>query len=460
MTFGARPRGRRRFNPPILARIVALVAVTLLAALGAMLVVTFLGPPPRPRPPFMSDVLLIGRGGHLTGYEWRVREQQLATVPDQVPNMRRDDRASVDVARQLGRAPADVRMFMAIPPFRLPAGMRPPGPGAGGPGSGGPGAGGPGAGRGPGIMFGGFAIAVRDPAGWRLVQVRPGISWRWYAVTLAAMMGIFILLLLPAWLVARRITRPLRRLARGAAQARPELSAPLAVSGPPEVRQLAHAFNQMRARLTEHVTERTAMLVAIAHDLRTPMTRLSFRLEHLPDAVRGRAQADLEEMRAMVTELLDFVRGEGAEVAMVRLDLSALVQTLTDDLADTKRNVHFQTSGRAVIIGDAASLRRCIGNIAENAVRYGGIARLSLRSEHGMAVVDVDDDGPGVPADVLDRLCEPFFRGESSRNRETGGVGLGLAIARTVALRHGATIGFANRAEGGLRVTLRFPMAS
>ncbi|WP_336966524.1 ATP-binding protein [Sphingobium aquiterrae] len=445
MTFGARRRARRRFNPPILGRIVALVAVTLLAALGAMLAVTFLGPPPRPRPPLMPDVLLIGRGGRLTGYEWRVREQRLASVPRAVAGMRLDVRATADVAGQLRRSPSDVRLFIAVPPFRAHAGMRPFRPGAG---------------MGPRMMFGGFAIAVRDPAGWRLVQVRPGISWRWYAVTLAMMTAIFILLLLPAWLVARRITRPLHRLARGAARARPELSAPLAVSGPPEVRQLAHAFNQMRARLTGHVTERTAMLLAIAHDLRTPMTRLSFRLEHLPDAIRARAQADLEEMRGMVTELLDFVRGEGAEVAMVRLDLSALVQTLADDLADMQRAVQFHTTGRAVIMGDAAALRRCIGNIAENAVRYGGVARLSLRTEQGAAVIDIDDDGPGVPADVLDRLCEPFFRGESSRNRETGGVGLGLAIARTLALRHGATLAFANRPEGGLRVTLRFALAA
>lgn len=445
MSFGVRPHAMRRFNLSILARIVTLVAVALLAALGAMLIVTFLGPPPRPRPPLISDVLLIGRGGRLTGDEWRMKEQHLTSVPKAVADMRLDERATADVASQLRRSPSDVRLFIARPSFHMPASTRMPRPGSG---------------MGPRMMFGGFAIAVRDPSGWRLVQVRPGISWRWYAVTLSMMMAIFVLLLLPAWLVARRITRPLHRLARGAARARPELSAPLVVSGPPEVRQLAHAFNQMRARLTEHVTERTSMLLAIAHDLRTPMTRLSFRLEHLPDAIRARAQADLEEMRAMVTELLDFVRGEGAEVAMVRLDLSALVQTLADDLADMQRAVQFETTGRAVIMGDAAALRRCIGNIAENAVRYGGVARLSLRSEQGVAVIDIDDDGPGVPAELLDRLCEPFFRGESSRNRETGGVGLGLAIARNLAQRHGATLDFANRPEGGLRVTLRFVLAA
>jgi signal transduction histidine kinase len=146
-------------------------------------------------------------------------------------------------------------------------------------------------------------------------------------------------------------------------------------------------------------------------------------------------------------------------MVLVRMDLSALVETLVDDMADMRRDVTVGDSARAVILGDAAALRRCIGNIIENAVRYGTAARLALRVEGATTILTVDDNGPGISPELMSRICEPFYRGEQSRNRATGGVGLGLSIARTIADKHDGTIDFSNGANGGLRVTLRLPLA-
>jgi len=145
-------------------------------------------------------------------------------------------------------------------------------------------------------------------------------------------------------------------------------------------------------------------------------------------------------------------------MARVRVDLSAIVETLADDLADMGQDVAVVRSARAVALGDAGALRRCIGNLVENAVRYGGSARIAIDVKGGRATILVEDDGPGVAEAAIDRLCEPFYRGEASRNRETGGVGLGLSIARTIADSHGGRLSFANRAEGGLRVSLILPL--
>lgn len=308
------------------------------------------------------------------------------------------------------------------------------------------------------MLHGSVLLARHIGDGWQVVQARQGANLRWYAITLSLMAGIFILLLLPAYWVARRITQPIRRLAEGAATERPERADPLPLTGPPEVRAVGAAYNHMRARIADYLNERTAMLVAIAHDLRTPMTRLSFRLEALPDGPRAKAQADVEEMRAMVTDLLDFMRGQGDAAAHVRIDLSAIVETLADDLADIGQDVTVTRSARAVIRGDAIALRRCVANLVENAVRYGGSARIALAIVGGRVTVAVEDDGPGVPPDAIERLCEPFYRGEASRNRETGGVGLGLAIARRIADDHGGRLDFANRTEGGLRASVTLPL--
>lgn len=162
----------------------------------------------------------------------------------------------------------------------------------------------------------------------------------------------------------------------------------------------------------------------------------------------------------MVTDLLDFMRGQGEGAEPVRIDLSAIVETLADDLADMGQDVAVTHSSRAVVRGDAVALRRCIANLVENAVRYGGSARIAMTVTDGRVTVAVEDDGPGVPDAAIERLCEPFYRGEASRNRETGGVGLGLSIARRIADSHGGRLAFANRAGGtsGLWASITLPL--
>ncbi|MEC3950423.1 sensor histidine kinase [Sphingobium sp. HWE2-09] len=430
-------------NPSILTRIVALIAATLLLALGAMMLVAFRGPPPHARPMILGEAAALLQGASPPAGSWTVVRYWSDPPPAIEPGQVEDPRMAAQIAMLLGARPADIRLLRDQTPMPIPESdgkLWPP----------------PGSGR--MMLHGAFLLARHMDGGWQMVQARQGPNARWYAITLTLMAGIFILLLLPAYWVARRITQPIRLLADGVATERPERADPLPLTGPPEVRAVGAAYNLMRSRIADYLNERTAMLVAIAHDLRTPMTRLTFRLEALPDGPRAKAQADVQEMRAMVTDLLDFMRGQGELAARVRIDLSAIVETLADDLADMGQDVAVTRSVRAVVRGDAVALRRCIANLVENAVRYGGSARVALSVAGGRVIVAVEDDGPGVPDEAIERLCEPFYRGEASRNRETGGVGLGLSIARSIADAHDGRLQFVNRIGGGLRASLTLPL--
>jgi len=447
-------------NPTILTRIVALVAVALVAALAAMLLVTFRGPPPHSRPLSLDEVVTAIRTGRSPTTDWSLKRAGTANLTDLTPAL---PILSNDLAARLGPDYQNVRVYIAKMPTRGP-GPREFGPGAFGPGPGPR----PAMDRNPPfgamrtrIPFLHDAIAVTWTMDGRMhaLEGHQGAPVRWYAVTLSLMLLIFALLLAPTWYVARRITHPLRKLAEGVAAERIDDARPLPVAGPPEVRHLGNAFNQMHAKLVGHVAERTNMLVAIAHDLRTPMMRLSFRLDELPEATRVRAESDIEEMRRMIASLLDFVKSGSDAPALVRMELSALVETFTDEMEVVGQSVALEQTERAVISGDAALLRRCIGNLVENAQRYGGGALLSLHVVGGHAELSVDDEGPGVSEAQLARLTEPFYRAEGSRNRATGGTGLGLSIAKSIAEKHGGTLILANRPEGGFRATLRLPLA-
>ncbi len=161
----------------------------------------------------------------------------------------------------------------------------------------------------------------------------------------------------------------------------------------------------------------------------------------------------------MVTTVLDFVRSDAAPITPVRMDLSALVDAIASEQLDMGHDVILGQVDRAIVMGDGAALRRCLGNIIDNALRYGRSAEIALQVTQGVANVVVDDRGPGVAPELIDRLVDPFFRGEQSRNRETGGVGLGLSIALKIAEQHGGAIALENRDGGGLRVKLTLPLA-
>jgi signal transduction histidine kinase len=234
---------------------------------------------------------------------------------------------------------------------------------------------------------------------------------------------------------------------------------PLTEEGPREVRQASHAFNNMQRRLQRFVRDRTQMLAAISHDLRTPITRLKLRAELIEDEQQQKKMlSDLDEMEAMIAATLSFARDEFAHEPRAALDLAALLQTVCDEAADAADAASYDGPARFAFTGRPTALKRAFANLIDNAVKYGAAARVALTVAQGTVSVAIDDDGPGIAEAEFDRVFDPFYRIESSRSRETGGVGLGLAVVRSVVRGHGGDITLANRPEGGLRATVVLPM--
>ncbi len=285
----------------------------------------------------------------------------------------------------------------------------------------------------------------------------PKAGWAWPSVVSMLLAALAILLIVI--LTVRRITRPLKALS-GAAErlGRGEDVEPLVQSGPAELQRTTAAFNAMRERLTRFVRDRTVMLAAISHDLRTPLTSLRLHAELVEEGeTRTKLLAILEEMQRMTEATLAFAREEAAREETRSVDLSALVDSLCDDLAELGMDVSFAEATRAPMSCRPVGLRRALRNLIENAVAYGHRARVALEeSADGFAIL-VDDDGPGIPEQDHERVFGPFVRLEESRSRETGGIGIGMAIARSIIRAHGGDITLENRPEGGLRATVRLP---
>ncbi len=310
------------------------------------------------------------------------------------------------------------------------------------------------------LTFAPFSASVRQPDGrWATVEPPRGLLSPWHQRVLLAL-AISMLLLAPlVWWMARRLTRPIRVFADAAERlgADPEAE-PLTPSGPSEVRTAIQAFNDMQASLRDHMRRRSQTVAAIAHDLRTPLTRLRFRAEQAPAAVRDRMAADIEEMDALIGQAMAYVRGEATPDRRETLDLDALAAACAEGFSETGEAVTFDGGGELPVEADPAALRRALGNLIANAVKYGGGARVKAFAEAGRAVVTVEDDGPGLSDDELEAVFEPFHRAEPSRSRETGGAGLGLTVARQAARAHGGEVTLANRPEGGLLARLDLPL--
>jgi len=307
-------------------------------------------------------------------------------------------------------------------------------------------------------MHGSFTVALEDPNGWIVASSLPRPAFTpWHLARLLGMLGVLLVLSLLAWGVARRISRPIRELAGAATKVRLGARQPIPQKGPREVHELARALDSMQERILLEAENRSAMLGAIAHDLGTPLSRIAFWVEQLPDAARLRAEADIEEMRAMLKAALSFTRDGRDGAPHERLDLGSLIESLVDDLAAAGKPVTVEAGPRAVVRGDSAALRRLFANLIENAIRYGEQARLGWSLGEGKVDVLVEDDGRGFDLARAEALFAPFVRGETSRNRETGGTGLGLAIVRSIAEAHGGEVSLENRAAGGGRVRVRLP---
>lgn len=313
-----------------------------------------------------------------------------------------------------------------------------------------------------GVPFPPFEAAVRRPdGGWMVVGPRERLLSPWRLRLLIAF-GLSAALLLPlAWWSARRLTRPVRLFAEAAERLGLDPQAPpLAVEGPAEVRTAAASFNRMQERLRRYLEGRAAMFAAIAHDLRTPLTGLRLRAETAPPNERDRMAADIARMEAMIAQVLAFVRGEQVRETREPLDLAALAADCVREAAERGAAVRLGSMEPLPVEGEPLNLRRALSNLLENAATYGSTARVSAVRRDGGGVIAVEDEGPGLPPGELDRVFEPFARGEPSRSRATGGVGLGLATARGIVRAHGGEIVLRNRPEGGLAAELALPLRS
>ena len=282
---------------------------------------------------------------------------------------------------------------------------------------------------------------------------------RWAFSSLYLLGAMAVAVVLVVVLVVRRVARPMNRLAAAAdGLGRGESPGPLPEEGPEEVRRTIQAFNRMQERLERFVADRTRLLAAISHDLRTPITSLRLRAEFVEDdEVREKILETLDEMQRMAEETLAFAREEAAREDTQSVDLAALLDSLSADLADLGHEVAFQEAPRCPLPCRPVALKRALRNLIENAVRHGSRARIRLEAEGSQVRIEIDDDGPGIPEEDFERVFEPFVRLEESRSRETGGAGLGLAIARSIVRAHGGDIALANRPQGGLRVTVSLP---
>ena len=274
------------------------------------------------------------------------------------------------------------------------------------------------------------------------------------------MVGSSMILFGVAMIFMRNQVRPIRRLARAAdALGKGREVPPFKLAGAIEVRQAAHAFNIMRERIRRQMSQRTEMLAGVSHDLRTPLTRMKLELAMLKGDGAEELKSDVLEMESMVEGYLAFARGDETEAT-----IDADIGELTDEIASQARRagatvtVKIDTRSELVLPMRRAAMKRALANLVTNATTYGKRAEIAVRRVGGNIEITVDDDGPGIPADKREDVFRPFFRLEQSRNRETGGVGLGLSIASDVIHGHGSSIALEDSPLGGLRVRIRLPV--
>ena len=301
----------------------------------------------------------------------------------------------------------------------------------------------------------GQPLQVRLPGIPPTPAIRPPEPGRLLAALAALIGGVGLL----TWIAVRLATRPLSRMADAArALGEDPNSPPLATRGPTEVVRAADAFNQMQKRIREHVSERTRILAAISHDLQTPITRLRLRAELVDDdALRARIQADLDSMQALVKEGLAYARSLEDATPAQAIDLDRLLEALRDDADDMGWQVSLAGHAGTPLHAQPGAVRRALWNLIENGVKFGNAVEVTVTPESDAFVIRIRDHGPGLPEDELEKVFEPFYRVETSRNRETGGTGLGLAITRNLLRRQHGEVCLQNHLEGGLMATVRLP---
>ncbi|HLZ74793.1 ATP-binding protein [Phenylobacterium sp.] len=266
-------------------------------------------------------------------------------------------------------------------------------------------------------------------------------------------------IILVSFASTRLLARPIERFT-GAAErfGRDPKAAPIAETGPAELRRAARAFNGMQASVQRFIEDRTQMVAAISHDLRTPITRLRLRAEFVEDEEqRDRMLGDLDQMAEMIEATLAFARDDAASEPPTSLDLPSLLESMVDEAADAGHEASYAGPAHRIFQGRPVALRRAFGNLVDNAIKYGETVEIALADTGDGCKVTIADRGPGIAATDRERVFAPFVRLEGSRNRDTGGTGLGLSIARSIIRGHGGEIRLENRPEGGLRVMVDLP---
>nr|WP_186363557.1 HAMP domain-containing sensor histidine kinase [Rhizobium sp. ACO-34A] len=312
------------------------------------------------------------------------------------------------------------------------------------------------------LIIGSFTAALQlDDGQWRLASSRGGFIEPWQWQSLAWLLATLIVAVPLAWIMARRVARPVQLFSAAAERLGRDPNSPQLADprGPPEITAAVVAFNDMQARLKQYVDDRTTMVAAIAHDLRTPLMRLTLLVENAPPPIQKAAETEIREMTQRIRGALNFFRDASAPIRRQKLELRPLVESVVDQMIDQGADVDVAPGDDVTLEGDPAGLRSMVTNLLENAVKYAGDARVSLRVMDDWAFVAISDNGPGLPENELEKVFSPFYRGESSRNRDTGGAGLGLASARAVARSHGGDITLHNIAEGGLSAVVALPLA-
>lgn len=307
----------------------------------------------------------------------------------------------------------------------------------------------------PGMSFAPFEAAVRQMDG-RWTVVTPPTPWltpQRQRMGLAFLIAAAVLLPLALW-AADRLTAPFLRLAEAA---HGEERAEPFVGGPREAQEAARALDAMRERLGQALKERSVIMAAVAHDLRTPLTGLRLRVEGLTEGPRQAAVADIARMERLIEQLLTYVRGEEALGTQEPLDLADLARECVARQVAMGRPVTLAASDEHLVFGDRDQLERALTNLIDNAVLYGDRADVEVTREGEDIVCIIDDLGPGLPPDQLEAVFAPFRRLEISRNRATGGAGLGLSISRSVLERNGGEVVLSNRPSGGARAVVRLP---
>ena len=307
----------------------------------------------------------------------------------------------------------------------------------------------------------GFVIISAQQADGQWVSIASAVRQRTpllIRTLLFQTVTIYLLLLVPLILLGRYISRPLKSLTARAHAFRPGETDELPEQGPPDTRELIRAFNAMSSRVSRMISEKDVMLGAIGHDLRTPLAALRVRVESVEDETdRERMIAGIEDIDHMLDDILSLARLGRSQQQADPVDIRSLIETVVDEFGDLGKDVRYERGEKQSALVRETLIRRALRNLIGNAVLYGKSADISVENSGDRLMIHVDDVGPGLAADQMDAMFEPFRRGESSRNRATGGSGLGLTLARAIARDHGGDIILENRETGGLRATLILP---